>query len=101
MPANLTKASEPTAQQAILAAFAHEGLTPHRWSNGAHDRYAAHSHPYHKVLYCVRGSITFRIEDSGEEVELALGDRLDIQPQTAHSALVGPTGAECIAAARG
>ena len=101
MAANLTKASEPTAQQAIIAAFARKGLTPHSWSNGAHDRYAAHSHPYHKVLYCVRGSITFRIEDSGEDVDLAPGDRLDIEPQTEHSAIVGTSGVECMEAPRG
>ena len=101
MAANLTKSTELVTRRNILAAFAREGLTSHSWSNAAHDRYAAHSHPYHKVLYCVRGSITFRIEDSGEDVELAPGDRLDIEPQTEHSAIVGANGVECMEAPRG
>ena len=36
-----------------------EGLSPYSWSNGPHDRYAAHSHSYNKVIYVVQGSITF------------------------------------------
>ena len=101
MAANLTKSTGLVTRRNILAAFAREGQTPHSWSNRPHDRYAAHSHPYHKVLYCVGGSITFRIEDSGEDVELAPGDRLDIEPQTEHSAIVGANGVECMEAPRG
>jgi mannose-6-phosphate isomerase-like protein (cupin superfamily) len=75
------------------------GLAPRWWSNGPGDRYAAHSHGYHKVLYCATGSIRFVIEDSGERIDLEAGDRLDIPPHTPHSAVVGPSGVTCVEAA--
>jgi quercetin dioxygenase-like cupin family protein len=86
--------------RAISASFAREGLSPHRWSNGPGDTYAPHSHVYHKVLYCLRGSISFHLTATGEDIELHAGDRLDIEPHTEHSATVGPHGVECIEAAR-
>ena len=84
----------------IAAAFRAEGLSPAIWSNGPGDRYASHSHAYHKVLFCLRGSIVCRLTDSGEEINLAPGDRLDLPPATAHSAIVGPEGVTCAEAAR-
>ena len=81
-------------------AFAREGLSPHDWSNGARDVYALHEHAYHKVLFCLRGSITFQLED-GNAVSLAPGDRLDIEPGTPHRAIVGDDGVTCAEAARG
>lgn len=92
-------ASSPPALAAIEEIFRSEAISPSPWSNGPGHRYAAHSHPYHKVLYCVRGSITFALTD-GEQLELAPGDRLDIPPATEHSAIVGPHGVTCIEAAR-
>lgn len=80
------------------AVFAEEGLVPHSWSNGPHDEYAAHAHPYHKVLVCTAGSITFHLADG--DVELAPGDRLDLPPGTEHSATVGPDGVTCWEAPR-
>lgn len=74
------------------------GLSPSWWSNGAGDRYSPHSHSYHKVLFCAEGGITFRVEPSGEELELSAGDRLDIPPGTTHSAVVGPEGVVCVEA---
>jgi quercetin dioxygenase-like cupin family protein len=87
-------------QRAIFDAFARERLSPHRWSNGPGDTYAPHSHAYHKVLYCLRGSISFHVTATNEEIELHAGDRLDIEPATEHSAIVGPGGVECIEAGR-
>lgn len=86
--------------EAILDALAREGLTPHRWSNGAGDLYAAHRHDYHKVLYCLRGSIVFRMTATGEAIVLHPGDRLDIEAGTEHGAVVGASGVECFEAAR-
>jgi quercetin dioxygenase-like cupin family protein len=91
------KGTSPS-QQEIEAKFRAEGLSPSRWSNGPGDRYGAHSHSFHKVLYCVTGSITFNVE--GEEVSMAAGDRLEIPPGTTHSAVVGPEGVTCMEAAR-
>ncbi len=82
----------------IRAAFAAEGLEPHAWSNAAGYRYDWHDHPYHKVLYCVTGSITFHTDEG--DTELSPGDRLDLPPRTRHAATVGPTGVSCLEAAR-
>jgi quercetin dioxygenase-like cupin family protein len=75
-----------------------EGLTPRWWSNGPGDRYAAHEHGYHKVLYCSSGSILFETPDG--RIELKAGDRLDLPPHTSHSAIVGASGVECVEAER-
>ena len=63
------------------------------------DRYGAHSHPYHKLLYCARGSIRFLVEPGGQQLDLSPGDRLDIPPGATHSAIVGPQGVACVEAA--
>jgi mannose-6-phosphate isomerase-like protein (cupin superfamily) len=82
-----------------IAAFRAEGCSaPRFWSNGAGDRYGIHHHAYHKVLYCLRGSIAFHTDDG--DVELGPGDRLDLEPGRAHAATVGPDGCECLEASR-
>lgn len=82
-----------------LAAFETEGCSPPRyWSNGPGDRYGRHDHDYHKVLFCLSGSIVFHTDEGA--VELAAGDRLDLEPGTAHAATVGPLGCECVEATR-
>lgn len=85
---------------AAIEALAAEGLTPSQWSNGPGDTYASHSHTYHKVLYCLRGSIVFHLTETGEDYRLTPGDRLDITPGSPHSAVVGPDGVTCVEAAR-
>lgn len=91
---------QPPAREALEAAFQESGPSPSWWSNGPGDRYAAHSHTYHKVLYCAQGSISFTLEETGEAVDLGPGDRLDLPPGTPHSAVVGPQGVTCVEAAR-
>ena len=73
-----------------------DGLEPRWWSNDPGDRYASHSHPYHKVLYCSEGSIVFHTDQG--DIELHPGDRLDIDPATDHAATVGPRGVTCVEA---
>jgi quercetin dioxygenase-like cupin family protein len=75
-----------------------QGLSPRAWSNGPGDRYGWHDHGYHKVLYCVSGSIVFHTRDA--DYELHPGDRLDVAPGTQHAATVGPEGVQCIEAER-
>jgi len=77
-----------------------EGVSPNWWANGPGDVYAPHSHHYHKVLFCAAGSITFRVEPSGPDLELHPGDRLDVAPGTSHSAIVGADGVTCVEAPR-
>jgi quercetin dioxygenase-like cupin family protein len=81
------------------AAFEAEGCSAsHRWGNAPGDRYGRHSHGFHKVLFCLEGSIVFHTDDG--DVELAAGDRLDLDPGTGHAATVGPGGCSCIEASR-
>ncbi len=86
------------AERAALQALEAEGLDASRWSNDAGFRYGRHDHPYHKVLFCVAGSITFHTADG--DVPLGPGDRLDLPPGTAHAATVGPAGVTCLEAAQ-
>jgi quercetin dioxygenase-like cupin family protein len=80
----------------LMTALRREAGSCYSWSNGPHDRYGAHSHPYEKVLYCVDGSITFILEREGKRLELKPGDQMVLPAGTVHSAIVGPSGCTCI-----
>jgi len=77
---------------------ADEGLSPYPWSNGPHDVYSAHTHTYDKVIYVVRGSITFGLPELGQKLTLNAGDRLDLPADTVHDAVVGAQGVLCLEA---
>jgi mannose-6-phosphate isomerase-like protein (cupin superfamily) len=84
---------------AALEVFRAEGCSaPRSWGNGPGDAYGPHAHDFHKVLFCLDGSITFHL--AGGNVELGPGDRLDIEPRTKHAATVGPNGCTCVEASR-
>lgn len=89
---------EPSAQD-LEGRLRDDGLSPRWWGNQPGDIYARHSHEYHKVLYCARGSITFHTDEG--DISLEAGDRLDIDPGTEHGATVGPRGVRCVEAPRG
>jgi mannose-6-phosphate isomerase-like protein (cupin superfamily) len=98
MPATRT-AHAVEGRAGALDAFATEGASgPRFWGNGPGDRYDRHSHGFHKVLFCLAGSITFHTDQG--DVELRAGDRLDLEPGTGHAATVGPDGCECVEASR-
>jgi hypothetical protein len=78
--------------------FAEEGLKPHWWGNAPGETYGWHTHPYHKVLYCGAGSITFHTREG--DFELRVGDCLEIPPGVEHAATVGEEGCRCIEAPR-
>jgi len=80
----------------LMTQLREEASGCYSWSNGAHDRYAPHSHNYEKVLYCVDGSITFVLENEGRRLELNPGDRMVLPAGTVHSAVVGASGCTCI-----
>ena len=83
----------------VLAVLTGEGCSPARyWGNEPGDTYARHDHGYHKVVFCLEGSIVFHTDDG--DVELAAGDRLDLEPGTLHAATVGPNGCRCVEASR-
>ncbi|MCA1715907.1 MAG: cupin domain-containing protein [Actinobacteria bacterium] len=99
MSAQMEKAEvEASSREEIEARFEKEGLRPSEWGNAPGDEYGWHSHDYHKVLYCVSGSIVFHTSDG--DFALEAGDRLDVEPGTDHAATVGPDGVKCMEAAR-
>jgi hypothetical protein len=80
-------------------AFREAGCSsPRAWGNGPGDTYGTHDHAYHKVLFCLEGSIVFHLREG--DVALAAGDRLDLEPGTEHGATVGPDGCSCVEASR-
>jgi quercetin dioxygenase-like cupin family protein len=95
-----TRSAAGATERDALIAFEAEGCSsgPRRWSNGPGDRYARHEHGYHKVLFCLEGSIVFHTDDG--DVALEAGDRLDLDPGTGHAATVGPGGCRCVEASR-
>ena len=94
-------ASVAPTEQALRVLFEEEGLQPYSWANGPLDRYAPHRHDFDKVIYVVRGSITFRLPRSGKSLELKAGDRLDLPSGIEHDALVGEEGVRCLEAHSG
>jgi uncharacterized protein YjlB len=102
--------SEPTLpqEQELRARMQREGLTPYAWSNGPDYYYAAHSHSYEKVLYCVRGSIRFIIHHqhsvggnkAEDYLDLHPGDCMILPSNVRHSAQVGSRGVTCLESAR-
>ena len=86
-------------REAAVKSFTDEGASPPRfWGNAPGDTYGRHDHAYHKVLFCLEGSIVFHTDQC--DVELRPGDRLDLEPGTSHAATVGPEGCECVEASR-
>ncbi|MBX6388002.1 MAG: cupin domain-containing protein [Frankia sp.] len=74
------------------------GLTPSRWSAGPGTWFGAHTHPQHKVLFCVEGAIDFLVD--GQRLPMRPGDRLDLPARTLHEAEAGPAGVTCVEAYR-
>lgn len=87
-----------TGGEGAEARLRSEGLTPSGWSNGPGDVYGVHRHAYDKVIVCVRGSIRFGLPATGDSVDLAAGDRLELPAATDHDALVGAVGVSCLEA---
>ncbi|MFC1516468.1 cupin domain-containing protein, partial [Thermodesulfobacteriota bacterium] len=87
-------------EQALREILDAEGLRPYRWSNSPGDVYGAHSHTFHKVIYVARGSITFGLPDTDDQVLLRTGDRLNLPAGVTHNAVVGKDGVMCLEAHR-
>ncbi len=88
--------SRPPTQAELAAVFIREGWFYYDWSNGPGDVYPAHIHDYDKVLFVLRGSITWLLPATAEAIETCAGDRIDLPRGTVHAALVGPDGVTCL-----
>ena len=90
--------STPPTESTLMQICAEQSLRPYTWSNGPHDTYAAHTHSYAKVIYVVRGSITFGLPELNQQLTLNAGDRLDLPANVVHNAVVGSQGVVCLEA---
>jgi quercetin dioxygenase-like cupin family protein len=90
----------PANESEIRKQFQIEGLQPYAWSNAPGDVYSPHSHPYHKVIYVLKGSITWILPETHQEILTGPGDRLDLPPGFVHAARVGSNGVTCLEAHR-
>ena len=88
------------SEEALRRLLAEEGLSAYAWSNAPYEVYAPHTHDYNKVIYVVRGSITFQLIELGTWHKLNPGDRLDLPAGTVHAAEVGADGVLCLEAHR-
>ena len=88
--------SETTIQHRLKA----EGGHVYRWSSSPGEIYDAYAYPFHRIIYVVDGSATFHLENTGQQVTLYFGDRLDLPAGTIHSITVGPEGVACLEAHR-
>ena len=92
--------SEMPRAEKLNAWLADEGLSAYQSSNRPGDRYPAHTHAFHKIIYVVTGSITFGLPGCGGNVHLEAGDRLDLPAGVEHDAEVGGQGVMCLEAHR-
>ncbi len=91
---------EPPDEYTLFEQFHREGLSPYAWSNVPGDTCAAHTHPYDKVIYVVRGSNTWVLPQMNQEIETRAGNRLDLPRGTVHAARVGSQDVTCLEAHR-
>ncbi len=100
MELSVTRWDQPNlpTEKELLEKYRQEGLEPYSWSNAPGDTYAPHSHSYGKVIYVVRGSITWQLPERGEQITTRTGDRIDLPRGMVHAAQVGPEGVNCLEA---
>jgi quercetin dioxygenase-like cupin family protein len=90
----------PLDLTALMRGISALRLDGHTWSNAPGDQYAAHTHPYDKVVIVLEGSIAFILPGSKRGVTLQEGDRLELRAGVLHAAVVGTEGVTCWEAQR-
>ena len=61
-----------------------EGLNVSEWSDPAGTVYPVHAHAYSEVRVIVRGRMRIGLPDTGEELVLNPGDRIDLPADLPH-----------------
>lgn len=85
----------PPDPEALLRRLRASGRVYSTWGNAPGDTYAVHEHGYRKHLVCLAGGIRFTLPATGEAIDLAPGDELDLPPHIPHGAVVGSRGVRC------
>lgn len=93
-----TEVDAPTEEE-VRQKMEADGLSVEAWSANDGYRFDVHTHDYHKVLYCVDGSIWFTFPDEPDlMIEMEPGDRLDLPAGVRHGAQAGMEGVACLEA---
>lgn len=79
----------------LIAELRAEGLDVVEWTDEPGTSYPEHTHPAREVRIVLEGAMT--ITEGSREHRLGPGDRVDLEPNEAHSALVGPDGCTYLA----
>ena len=82
----------PPSLEALRSVLTGEGLYVSEWTDPAGTVYPVHSHDYAEVRVVVRGAMRVGLPETGEELTLGPGDRLDLPANFPHWADVGEQG---------
>jgi quercetin dioxygenase-like cupin family protein len=90
----LTRWNKETAPslEALRGALAGEGLAVSEWTDPAGTVYPVHAHEFAEVRVVIRGQLRIGLPDTGEEIILEPGDRLDLPASVPHWADVSGSG---------
>ncbi|RMD56625.1 MAG: cupin domain-containing protein [Candidatus Thermofonsia bacterium] len=89
---------EVPSEEWLVQQMEAEGFRPYRWQAAPEEVFQTHTHPFHKVIYVLQGSIIFGFPIDGEPTTLNPGDRLDLPAEVPHLAVAGPHGVVCLEA---
>jgi quercetin dioxygenase-like cupin family protein len=89
----LTRWNKPTAPsiETLRQALIGEGFVISEWFDPAGTIYPVHVHEYPEARVVVRGYLRVGLPETGEELVLGPGDRLDLPANTPHWADVNAT----------
>lgn len=89
----LIRWNKATAPSIVILrqALTREGFAISEWSDPAGTIYPVHVHEYPEANVVVRGNLRVGLPESGEEMVLGPGDRLDLPANTPHWADVNAT----------
>jgi quercetin dioxygenase-like cupin family protein len=82
----LTRWNKETAPslEALRSALTGEGLSVSEWTDPSGTVYPVHTHEYAEVRVVVRGKLRIGLPETGEEIVLGPGDRLDLPAGLPH-----------------
>ena len=82
-----------SAEEELVRMLASKKIEAERWVGEEYEDFPARKHPLDKQLWCVEGSIEFKID--GKPLWLQAGDALDLPSGITHEAKAGFSGVVC------
>ncbi len=74
----------PPSGNTLRHALQSEGLSVLEWADAPGTIYPVHTHPFVQVRVILSGHLRVGLPETGEELLLCPGDRLDLPPDTPH-----------------